>query len=195
MSQNRGSRSKKTSNYDFIYIDEVQQFDVEEYVQNPAMIRKLHAEKKGAYSVIVEQKSQLELTISRLHQMELQNRELELRLHETSQMITKLSDEKEATDEETKGSRLRLEDMMRQNHELELQKQALDLKLNHTQQKLSETNQTSLTKFVTSTAAAIILGFGVNVVTTTPADWKGWVIIASSVVLGVIAFFIPRKGE
>lgn len=195
MSQNRGNRGKRTSHYDFIYIDAIQQFDVEEYVQNPAMIRKLHAEKDGVYSVIVEQKSHLETTLASLHRMELQKRELELKLHEAANVITKLSHEKEMTSEEIKGVKLRLEDMIKQNHELELQKLALDLKLNHTQQKLSETNQTSFIKFATSTAAAIILGFGVNVVTSTPLDWKGWVIIASSVVLGVIAFFIPRKGE
>lgn len=195
MVQNRGSRGKRTSNYDFIYIDEVQQFDIEEYVQNPAMIRKLHAEKNGAYSVVMEQKSRLETIIASLHRMELQKRELELKLHEASNVITKLSNEKESIVEEVKGAKLRLDDMTRQNHELELQRQALDLRLDHLQQKLSEMNQNSLTKFATSTAAAIILGFGVNVVTSTPSDWKGWVIIASSVVLGVIAFFIPRKGE
>ncbi len=193
MSQNRGNRGKRTSNYDFIYIDEIQQFDIEEYVQNPAMIRKLHAERKGAYSIIVEQKSQLETTQSSLHQMELQKRELELKLHEVLNVMAKLSDEKEVISQEMKDVKLRLDDRTKQNHELELQRQALDLKFNHTQQKLSEANQTSLTKFATSTAAAIILGFGVNVVTSTPVDWKGWVIIASSVVLGVIAFFIPRK--
>jgi hypothetical protein len=144
--------------------------------------------------VIVEQKDQLDRAMSRLHQMELQSRELELRLQEASQTITKLSDEKAVIEGERKRNQLRLEEIMGQEHALELQKQALDLKLNHTQQKLAETNQTSLTKFVTSTAAAIVLGFGVNVVTTMPADWKGWVIIASSVVLGSIAFFIPRKG-
>ncbi|MGH2497081.1 MAG: hypothetical protein ACRDIV_20480 [Ktedonobacteraceae bacterium] len=195
MAQTRGNRGKKTSNYDFIFIDEVQQFDMEEYVQNPAMIRKLHAERNGAYSAIVEQKSHLEAVTLSLHQMELLKRELELRLHEASTVIAKLADEKEALDGEVKGVKLRIEAMTRQNHELELQRQALDLKLNHTQQKLSESNQTSLTRFATSTAAAIILGFGVNVVTSSPSDWRGWVIIASSVVLGVIAFFIPRKGE
>src|SRR5216683_3359466 len=169
MAQTRGNRGKKTSNYDFIFIDEVQQFDMEEYVQNPAMIRKLHAERNGAYSAIVEQKSQLEAVIFSLHQMELLKRELELKLHEASTVIAKLADEKEALDGEVKGVKLRLEDMTRQNHELELQRQALDLKLNHTQQKLSESNQTSLTRFATSTAAAIILGFGVNVVTSTPS--------------------------
>jgi hypothetical protein len=87
----------------------------------------------------------------------------------------------------------RFYDVTKQNHELELERQALDLKLSHTQQILSEASQASFTKFVTSATAAIVLGFGVNVVTSTPSDWKGWVIVASSVVLGVIAFFIPRK--
>jgi hypothetical protein len=194
MAQTRGNRGKRTSNYDFIFIDEVQQFDMEEYVQNPAMIRKLHAERNGAYSAIVEQKSQLEAVTVSLHQMELLKRELELKLHEASTIIAKLADEKGGLDGEVKSVKLRLEDMTRQNHELELQRQALDLQLNHAQQKLSDANQTSLIKFATSTAAAIVLGFGVNVVTSTPSDWKGWVIIASSIVLGVIAFFIPRKG-
>ena len=195
MSQNRGNRGKRTSNYEFICIEEVQQFDVEEYVQNPAMIRKLHAEKEGAHSVLVKQQNQLESFTTNLHMMELHKRELELKLQEAFNLNTKLSQEKEAISEEIKGVKLRLEDMAKLNHELELQKQEFDLKLNHTQQQLSAANQASLTRFLTSTAAAIILGFGVNVVTSSPSDWKGWIIIASSVVLGAIAFFIPRKGE
>ena len=194
MAQTRGPRGNRTSNYDFIFIDEIQQFDIEEYVQNPAMIRKLHAERNGAYSAIVEQKSQLEAVTVNLHQMELLKRELELKLHEASTVIVRLADEKEGLAGEVKSVKLRLEDITKQNHELELQRQALDLQLNHAQQKLSDANQTSLIKFATSTAAAIVLGFGVNVVTSAPSDWKGWVIIASSIVLGAIAFFIPRKG-
>lgn len=194
MARSRGNRGKRSSIYDFTYIDVIQQFNIEEYVQNPAMIRSLHEERKRAYSVIMEQQDQLDTFNSDLHQMELQNRELELKLQEASDKIGILSHEKEAIGNEVKGLKLRLEDMETLRHTLELQRQELDLKLNHTQQKLFEANQASLAKFATSTAAAIILGFGVNVVTSTPSDWKGWVIIASSVILGIIAFFIPQKG-
>jgi len=195
MSQSRGNRGKRTSDYEFIYIYEVQPFDVDEYVQNPPMIRRLHAEMRGAHSVLMELRGQLETSRSDFHQMEMQKRELELKLHGADDMIIKLQDDKEAVSREIQDLKMQLEGMLQQRHELELQKRELELNLNHTQQKLSEANQTSLTKFATSTAAAIVLGFGVNVVTSTPSDWKGWVIIGSSIILGTIAFFIPRKGE
>ena len=195
MTQSRGNRGKKTSHYDFVYIDAVQQFDVDEYAQNPSMIRKLHMERENAYLVIVEQKSQLETFQSGLHQMELQKRELELKLHEASTMIVKLSDEKIAINEEKKHLQSQIENTKMHSHELELQKQKLDLSLSHTQQKLSEAQQTSLVKFVATTAAAIMLSFGVNIDTSTPSDWKGWVLTIFSVIIGSIAFLIPQKGE
>jgi hypothetical protein len=161
MSQSRGNRGKRTSNYEFIYIYDVQPFDVDEYVQNPAMIRKLHAEMRGAHSVLMELCGQLEPSQSDFHQMEMQKRELELKLHGADDMIVKLQDGKEAVSREIQNVNMQLESMIQQRHDLEPQKRELELNLIHTQQKLSEASQTSLTKFATSTAAAaIVLGFG-----------------------------------
>lgn len=86
------------------------------------------------------------------------------------------------------------EELRDYNHRLEIQNRELDIELKGTKQKLEEAKKASLLKYTVSLAAAIVLGFGVNIVTSTPYDWKGWVIVTMSIIFAITAFFIPREG-
>jgi len=74
-------------------------------------------------------------------------------------------------------------------HELKLQNQRLELEL-------SEASRKSYLLFALSLLATVLVGTGVNIATSSPNGWTGWVMIVAACVLEVIAFFSrPQKGE
>lgn len=76
-----------------------------------------------------------------------------------------------------------------QIHELKLINQRLELEL-------SELNKKSSLLFILSLLATILLGIGVNIATSSPNDWTGWIMIASACIIEVIAFLSrPQKGK
>ena len=77
---------------------------------------------------------------------------------------------------------------------MEIHKREHDIEMKSLWEKLAKNKRASLLEYIASLAAAIVLGFGVNIVTSTPYDWKGWVIISVSVILAVIAFLMHERG-
>ncbi|NWG08684.1 MAG: hypothetical protein HXY35_18550 [Chloroflexi bacterium] len=76
-----------------------------------------------------------------------------------------------------------------QIHELKLVNQRLELEL-------SELNKKSSLLFILSLLATILLGIGVNIATSSPNDWTGWIMIVSACIIEVIAFLSrPQKGK
>ena len=194
MPQRKNSHTRQVTSYQYLYIPyEEQPFDPNEYIDNLAMIKKLHEERKMAYATSASLQSRLEeITINNQH-LELQRQELDIKLNTTQRDIDRLQEEKRLTFSETNSLREQLEDLRKYTQQLEIQKREFEFEIKSLKEKLAKNKGSSLLENIISLAAAIVLGFGVNVVTTTPYDWKGWVIIASSVILAVIAFFIHER--
>ncbi len=117
----------------------IKPFDVTEYLDNRPMIEKLYEERQLALAKSVE----LEKTVSDL------------------------------------SSRI---------HQLELSEQRLNLKL-------SEHKRLSFTVFGLSLIATITIGIGVNVLTSSSYEWIGWLLVAISVILEIMAFWLTKKVE
>lgn len=66
------------------YADWVKRFDVNEYVQNPPMIEKLYEEKQLAFTSAIDLERQVKDLESRIHELNLQNQRLELKVSEVS---------------------------------------------------------------------------------------------------------------
>jgi len=60
---------------------------------------------------------------------------------------------------------------------------------------LKDGSRDSFLQFLTSLLATLLLGFGVNVVTTTPDNWMAWILIVMSITLSVFAFTLVRKNK
>lgn len=143
-------------------------FSIDEYVQNPAMIRKLNEEKDLALVELRTLKDRFEEAIAQTHMMALEKRELQLRLEAQSSS----------------------------QHEVELQKRSLEISLSKANQKLYEANRRSFLQFLLTVIATIIISFGINIVTSMPPAWVGWILTALGIILEIIAFviaFLPRS--
>lgn len=74
-----------------------------------------------------------------------------------------------------------------QIHELKLTNQRLELEL-------QESNKKSSLLFTLSLLATILAGIGINVATSSPDNWTGWVMILAACILEVVAFLSkPQK--
>ena len=67
-------------------------------------------------------------------------------------------------------------------HKLELQNQRLRLELN-------EANRKSVIVFSLSLLATVLVGIGVNVATSKPENWIGWLLIVTACLIEGLAFF------
>lgn len=73
--------------------------------------------------------------------------------------------------------------------ELRLENQRLELEL-------SESNQKSYFLFALSLVATVLVGIGVNIATSTPFGWTGWVMVIIACILEAIAFLSrPKKNK
>jgi hypothetical protein len=101
-------------------------------------------------------------------------------------MIEKLYEEKQLALAEAAKLENLVESLKSQNHELELHKQRLELLVN-------EAHRRSNLVFGLSLLATLFIGIGVNLVTSTPYLWIGWMMIISGCILEVVAFFSKSK--
>lgn len=82
-----------------------------------------------------------------------------------------------------------VKDLESQVHELRLQNQRLELELN-------EASRKSFIVFSLSLLATVMVGIGVNIATTAPNGWTGWVMIVVACIIEGLAFFSrPQKGK
>jgi hypothetical protein len=73
--------------------------------------------------------------------------------------------------------------------ELKLQNQKLEMEL-------GEASRKSYLIFALSLLATVMVGIGVNIATSAPNGWTGWVMIIAACILEGIAFFSrPQKGK
>ena len=74
-------------------------------------------------------------------------------------------------------------------HELRLQNQRLELEV-------TEASRKSSIMFALSLLATVLIGIGVNIATSMPYGWTGWIMVVAACLLEGIAFFSrPQKGK
>lgn len=104
-------------------------------------------------------------------------------------LIEKLYEEKQLALTSSIDLERQLEELESQYHELQLQNQRLELELN-------EATRRSYFLFAVSLVATLLVGIGVNIATSSPAGWTGWVMIVAACILEVIAFLLrPQKSH
>lgn len=102
-------------------------------------------------------------------------------------MIEKLYEEKQLA----LAVSLQLEGRIRESealiHELELENQRLEIQV-------QETSRKSFITFLLSLLATVLVGVGVNIATSTPYAWTGWVMVIIACLLqGVVFFSMPKE--
>jgi len=60
-------------------------------------------------------------------------------------------------------------------------------------QKVNEINKRSIYSAAINTIAMVLLGFGVNVITSKPYVWVGWFLLGVSIALSILAFIFRPK--
>jgi hypothetical protein len=189
MPSNNNKRTHKNFNYENIYLNYQRvQFEVEDYIDNPSMIKKLNEEKEIAHAYASSLEELLDVANFNKQKSELQKKESGIKLEEANQVIEGLREDKKLINIELSETKSKLEN-------LQLDKHTLDLELTKVTEKLQQANRNSLIQFVVSTTATVTLAIGVNIVTSTPNDWKGWIFIIIGIILGIIAFYISRKSK
>lgn len=194
MSSNNDNQARLHS-FEYVYISyEVQPFDIDEYFQNPAMIKKLHEEMRLARAVSTSLQDKLEIVKEDYRRLELQTGEVTYKLNEAKKEVSRLLEDKQASLAEIAILKTLTEQTKDNHHQIEIQKAEIEIELRTLKEYVDKSKRASLLEYVTSLLAAIMLGFGVNVITSSPSDWKGWVIVIASVFVAVIAYFIHERG-
>jgi len=96
-------------------------------------------------------------------------------------LIEKLYEEKQLALLSSLELKDRVQELEGQVHDLTLENQRLRLQV-------SEAHRRSSLMFLLSLIATVLIGIGVNVATSTPYRWTGWVMVITGCVLEVIAF-------
>lgn len=188
MSSNKSKRSRRVLGYEAIYLSQRTQFDIGEYVQNPSMIKKLHEEREIAHAYSDNLEKLLEDKINVETGLELGLKETVIRLEEANNTNKKLDEENKRINILLKENNKKLESMQEDAHQLQI-------KLTRVEGKLEDVSHSSFVQFFVSVVAAVLLGFGVNIVTTTPSNWVGWILIITSIILSIVAFTFVRKSK
>jgi hypothetical protein len=188
MSSSKGGRPRKILGYEAIYLSQRTAFDVGEYVQNPSMIKKLHEEREIAHAYSDHLEKRLEEKINSSTELEIKVKVISTKLDETNNNLKKM-------EEANRQLNLLLEEKNKQIAAMQDEKSTIQIKLTQTEVKLDEVSRSSFVQFLVSVMATVLLGFGVNIVTTTPSSWIGWVLIVASIVLSIVAFIFVRKSK
>lgn len=180
--------SRNFLGYEAIYLNQRTNFDIGEYVQNPPMIKKLHEEREIAHAYSSELEKLLEDKMNVGTELELQVKEITVRLEEASNTSQKLGEENKQLNSSLKEKNKQIEAMQEGTHQLQI-------KLAKAEGRLEDVSRNSFLQFLVSVTAAVLLGFGVNIVTTTPSNWVGWILIATSILLSIVAFTFTWKSK
>ena len=80
-------------------------------------------------------------------------------------------------------------DLERQVRELETKVHKLELQNQRLRLELDEAARKSVLVFLLSLLATVLVGVGVNVATSKPENWMGWLLILTACVIEGLAFF------
>ncbi len=102
-------------------------------------------------------------------------------------MIEKLYEEKQLALATSMQLEVKVKKLEERVHSFELENQKLKIEVDQGKQKAT-------TVFILALLATILVGIGVNITTSTPYGWTGWIMIVAGCILEIIAFFIRPKG-
>jgi hypothetical protein len=101
-------------------------------------------------------------------------------------LIKKLHEEKQLAQLTIVEYEKRIKKLEGTKHDLEMSNQRLQIENDDSRKK-------SVIVFILALLATILIGFGVNIVTSTPYGWTGWIMIVAACVLEFIAFINVQK--
>lgn len=97
--------------------------------------------------------------------------------------------------EEKQLALVRVDDLEKQVKIVEVKLHTLELENQAKTIRLLELNKQSNFSFVLSLVATILVGIGVNVATSIPTDWIGWIMITAACIIEITAFLIKPTGS
>jgi hypothetical protein len=103
-------------------------------------------------------------------------------------MIEKLHEEKQLALAKSVKLETAVKQFEARVHELELDNQKLGLQL-------QEASRKSLSIFLLSLLATVVIGIGVNIATSAPNNWIGWFMIIAGCLIEGLAFWLTPKGK
>jgi len=103
-------------------------------------------------------------------------------------MIEKLHEEKQSALLYYFEMEKKVKNLENQIHEYELENQRLKIVY-------SELSQKSTLTYIIGIIATIFVGFGINVITSKPYTWIGWVLVVTAIVLEILALILKPKKE
>jgi len=104
-------------------------------------------------------------------------------------MIEKLYEERQMALTSSLDLERQVKELGSQTHELKLLNQKLEMEVD-------EASRKSLIMLALSLLATVLIGIGVNIATSAPYGWTGWIMIIAACLLEGIAFFSrPQKGK
>ncbi len=188
MSSRKSKRSRKVPGYAATYLSRGTRFDISNYLQNPSMIEQLHWDKETAYVYLDKIEELREDERNAKDELELELKEISIKLEEKCDRSKKLEQETERLKSSLRERDKRIEKMLQEIYQFQM-------KLALSEGKLEDGSRDSFLQFAVSMIAAILLGFGVNIVTAAPNNWIAWVLIVISIILSVVAFTFVRKSQ
>lgn len=188
MPLSKNKRLKKAPGYAEMYFSRGATFDISDYLHNTSMIMQLHKDNETAYFYLNTLEKLLEDKVSIETELTLEFKEINIRLEEKCNINKKLEQETQSLGSSLRESNRRIEKMLQETYRLRM-------KLALTEGKLEDSSRSSSLQFMISMIATVLLGFGVNVVTTTPGNWVAWILVITSIILSIFAFMSIRKSD
>ncbi len=150
---------------------------ISNYLQSPSMIRELYTKYKTAHACLIKLEKAMRDKTKVEAKLMSRCKEKIIELREKDKVIKKLEQENE-----------QLKTSLKRENQLQTKVALLE-------GRLKDGSRDSFLQFLTSLLATLLLGFGVNVVTTTPDNWMTWILIVMSITLSVFAFTLVRKNK
>ena len=190
MPEERGYRGAKRTTQKLY--SEQPLFEMCDYENNPAMIKRLH---EDTLTEVKSLKAQLETVKSSNHMLELQNQEYKINQINANSQIQGLIEERTVAIEQARIMLNRLADAGGRIHATDIQIRELEIRLGEANRRLHRANWRALLQSLLTIIATVILSIGVNTVTSKENIWVGGIMIFFGVSLEVLAFlvgFSPR---
>ncbi len=187
MPSQKDKKVRRSSNYEYIYLNQSEEiFIIEDFVNNPSRIRKLFDDYNEARRFTNTLIKALEGGRTNMHDIELEKKDVDKELEAANHEIKNLKSDLERMNSESSERKKEFEQLLTDKHNI-------DLKLSRANERLEAAGRNSIIQFLLSTAATLLIAFGVNIVTATSSDWKGWTFIIIAISLAMIAFFMVGK--
>ncbi len=162
-------------------------FDLQKYLDNPYLIEKLHKDMNLSVLYIEQLTLKIKASILNYQKLELQNYELQFKLDEMNRELTNKKANLENNSKELQEKNKKLEAAQKSFHKLEMDKNEVDIKL-------KGVKQFSFLTYITSAIAGFAVTLGGNFIVGTSNTLAGWILAAIGVAVGIVAYFMSRRG-